>query len=73
LAYTLKLSNSDMLVLTSKCEMFRDDREYKVTIRYAGRADLAILQQFLLGKMRDLPQEAIQALDVVLRESPSLK
>lgn len=54
-------------------EISRDDREYKVIIRYAGRADLALLQKFLLGKMRDLPQEAIQALDVVLRESPSLK
>ncbi|KAJ1701044.1 hypothetical protein LUZ63_000823 [Rhynchospora breviuscula] len=50
----------------------RDDKEYKVTIRYAGRADLALLQQFLHSKLRDLPQEAIQALDVVLRESPSL-
>ncbi|KAJ4745605.1 Argonaute protein [Rhynchospora pubera] len=49
-----------------------DDKEYKVTIRYAGRADLALLQLFLHGKLRDLPQEAIQALDVVLRESPSL-
>ncbi|KAJ3670135.1 hypothetical protein LUZ60_010459 [Juncus effusus] len=50
----------------------KDDREYKVTIRLAGRADLRSLQSFLRGKMKDLPQEAIQALDVVLRESPSL-
>uniref|UniRef100_A0A0A9ABP6 Protein argonaute MEL1 n=1 Tax=Arundo donax TaxID=35708 RepID=A0A0A9ABP6_ARUDO len=46
--------------------------EYKVTIRYAGRANLYHLQQFLEGRQRDSPQDTIQALDVVLRESPSL-
>ncbi|KAK3126587.1 hypothetical protein QOZ80_7AG0558960 [Eleusine coracana subsp. coracana] len=46
--------------------------EYKITIRYAGRADLYHLQQFLLGRQRDSPQDTIQALDIVLRESPSL-
>lgn len=29
------------------------------------------LQQFLAGRQRDMPQETIQVLDVVLRESPS--
>jgi hypothetical protein len=31
------------------------------------------LQEFLHGQQRDSPQDTIQALDVVLRESPSLK
>lgn len=49
------------------------EREYKITIRIAGRTDFYHLQQFLLGRQRDMPQETIQVLDVVLRESPSWK
>lgn len=49
------------------------EKEYKVTIRLAGRADLHHLQQFLDGQQRDMPQETIQVLDVVLRETPSAK
>ncbi|OAY78984.1 Protein argonaute MEL1 [Ananas comosus] len=49
------------------------EKEYKVTIRFAGRADLHHLQQFLDGQQRDMPQETIQVLDVVLRETPSTK
>jgi eukaryotic translation initiation factor 2C len=45
----------------------RAEREYKITIRIAGRTDLYHLQQFLLGRQRDMPQETIQVLDVVLR------
>ncbi|KAF3330154.1 hypothetical protein FCM35_KLT05485 [Carex littledalei] len=69
--FVIKLSDKDKDKGKDK-EKKGKKREYKVIIRYAGRADLALLQQFLLGKLRDLPQEAIQALDVVLRESPSL-
>jgi hypothetical protein len=52
---------------------FLNFSEYKVTIRYAARANLYHLQQFLNGQQRDSPHDAIQALDVVMRESPSLK
>ncbi|CAN6197137.1 unnamed protein product [Urochloa humidicola] len=51
----------------------RREIEYKVTIRYAARANLYHLQQFLNGQQRDSPHDTIQALDVVMRESPSLK
>jgi hypothetical protein len=47
--------------------------EYKVTVRFAARANLYHLQQFLSGRQRDCPQDTIQALDVVLRESPCQK
>ncbi|XP_039797428.1 protein argonaute MEL1-like [Panicum virgatum] len=50
----------------------RREIEYKVTIRYAARANLYHLQQFLNGQQRDSPHDTIQALDVVMRESPSL-
>lgn len=52
-------------------ERDRRDKEYTVTIRLAGRADLHHLQEFLLGKQFDAPQDTIQALDIVLREFPS--
>uniref|UniRef100_A0A0E0KJZ0 Protein argonaute N-terminal domain-containing protein n=1 Tax=Oryza punctata TaxID=4537 RepID=A0A0E0KJZ0_ORYPU len=55
----------------SKSRATKAEREYKITIRIAGRIDVYHLQQFLLGRQRDMPQETIQVLDVVLRESPS--
>uniref|UniRef100_A0A0D9W085 Piwi domain-containing protein n=1 Tax=Leersia perrieri TaxID=77586 RepID=A0A0D9W085_9ORYZ len=59
------------LIDPEKKEKERAEREYKIAIRIAGRTDLYHLQQFLLGRQRDMPQETIQVLDVVLRESPS--
>ncbi|KAM0928317.1 hypothetical protein ACQ4PT_002411 [Festuca glaucescens] len=59
------------LVDPEKKDKERAEREYKITIRIAGRTDLYHLQQFLCGRQRDMPQETIQVLDVVLRESPS--
>ncbi|KAL8263040.1 hypothetical protein R6Q59_024389 [Mikania micrantha] len=47
------------------------EREFKVTIKFAAKKDLHFLKQFLSGRQRDIPQETIQALDVVLRESAS--
>ncbi|GKD43422.1 PAZ domain-containing protein, partial [Tanacetum coccineum] len=46
-------------------------REFKVTIKFAARKELDHLRQFLAGRQQDNPQETIQALDVVLRESAS--
>ncbi|KAG8061410.1 hypothetical protein GUJ93_ZPchr0003g18310 [Zizania palustris] len=59
------------LIDPEKRDKERAEREYKITIRIAGRTDLYHLQQFLRGRQRDMPQETIQVLDVVLRESPS--
>jgi len=59
------------LVDREKKEKERAEREYKITIRIAGRTDMYHLHQFLRGRQRDMPQETIQVLDVVLRESPS--
>ncbi|KAF3340603.1 protein argonaute MEL1-like protein [Carex littledalei] len=49
------------------------EKEYRVTIKFAAKADLHHLQQFLQGRQFDSPQETIHALDVVLRESPCTK
>ncbi|XP_071690397.1 protein argonaute MEL1-like [Rutidosis leptorrhynchoides] len=45
------------------------EKEFQVTIKFAAKKDLHHLKQFLDGRQRDIPQETIQALDVVLRES----
>ncbi|XP_010933336.1 protein argonaute MEL1 [Elaeis guineensis] len=51
----------------------RGEKEYNVTIKFAGHPDLHHLQEFLRGRQMDAPQETIQVLDVVLRESPSTR
>ncbi|XP_068651672.1 protein argonaute MEL1-like [Aristolochia californica] len=51
----------------------RRERDFKVAIRLVSRPDLHNLMQFLAGRQRDIPQETIQVLDIVLRESPSLR
>ncbi|CAK8538743.1 unnamed protein product [Lathyrus sativus] len=49
----------------------RRDREFKVVIKLASRADLHHLGLFLEGRQTDAPQEALQVLDIVLRELPT--
>ncbi|WRX21058.1 PAZ domain - like 5 [Theobroma cacao] len=44
------------------------EREYKVVIKFVARANMHHLGQFLAGKRADAPQEALQILDIVLRE-----
>ncbi|KAM7488360.1 hypothetical protein LguiB_025844 [Lonicera macranthoides] len=46
-------------------------REYKVVIKFVARANLHHLGQFLAGRRADAPQEALQILDIVLRELSS--
>lgn len=40
-------------------------------IKFAARADLHHLGLFLQGRIADAPQEALQVLDIVLRELPT--
>uniref|UniRef100_A0A0E0D6Y4 Ubiquitin-like domain-containing protein n=1 Tax=Oryza meridionalis TaxID=40149 RepID=A0A0E0D6Y4_9ORYZ len=54
------------LIDPEKKDKERVEREYKITIRIAARADLyhlqqflLVFQQFLLGRKRDMPQETI--------------
>ncbi|CAN0902227.1 Protein argonaute 1 [Linum grandiflorum] len=49
----------------------RREREFKVVIKFAARADLHHLGEFLQGRQADAPQEALQVLDIVLRELPN--
>ncbi|XP_028756822.1 protein argonaute 5-like isoform X2 [Neltuma alba] len=71
--FVVKLVDSDEQASSSGSTRNKREREFKVTIRYASKADLHHLQQFLRCRQLDNPQETIQALDVVLRASPSEK
>ncbi|KAK6921362.1 Protein argonaute, Mid domain [Dillenia turbinata] len=51
----------------------RREREFKVVIKFAARADLHHLGLFLQGRTADAPQEALQVLDIVLRELPTTR
>lgn len=42
-------------------------------IKLAARADLHHLGLFLQGRQTDAPQEALQVLDIVLRELPTTR
>ncbi|EPS72591.1 hypothetical protein M569_02166, partial [Genlisea aurea] len=51
----------------------RRERDFKVVIKFAARADLYHLAMFLQGRQADAPQEALQVLDIVLRELPTTR
>ena len=51
----------------------RKERVFKVAIKFASRADLHHLELFLQGRQADAPQEALQVLDIVLRELPTAR
>lgn len=53
------------------CFGCRRERPFKVVIKFAARADLHHLGEFLRGRQADAPQEALQVLDIVLRELPT--
>ncbi|XP_031556457.1 protein argonaute-2-like [Actinia tenebrosa] len=49
------------------------DKKFKVVIKWASQVSMFALQQALEGLSNQIPFEAIQALDVVLRHLPSMK
>ena len=44
-----------------------------MVVKFAARADLHHLAMFLAGRQPDAPQEALQVLDIVLRELPTAR
>lgn len=48
------------------------DRVFKVAIRWVSQVNLFDLERALEGVSRQIPMEAIQALDVVMRHMPSM-
>jgi eukaryotic translation initiation factor 2C len=53
--------------------VLRRQRVFRVVIKFAARADLHHLAMFLAGRQPDAPQEALQVLDIVLRELPTAR
>lgn len=49
----------------------RKNSQFRVTIKFAAKADLHHLGEFLSGRQLDAPQDALQVLDIVLRELPT--
>ncbi|MCO5551524.1 hypothetical protein L7F22_005028 [Adiantum nelumboides] len=49
----------------------RRERQFKVVIKFVAKADLHHLGEFLSGRQPDAPQDALQVLDIVLRELPT--
>ncbi|CAN6442567.1 unnamed protein product [Victoria cruziana] len=48
----------------------RREKDYRVSVKFASTVDIHHLMRFLSGQQLDMPQEAIQALDVILRSNP---
>ncbi|KRZ04635.1 Protein argonaute-2 [Trichinella zimbabwensis] len=51
----------------------REDRRYQVGIKLTSQVSLCRLQDALDGRTRFLPQDTVDALDIILRHLPSLK
>ncbi|KAL3530464.1 hypothetical protein ACH5RR_009786 [Cinchona calisaya] len=65
-------SKEFIINLSDKDDTSRRERKFKVTIKFAAKVDVYHLHEFLRSRQSDVPQEIIQALDVVLREKPSI-
>ena len=48
------------------------DRVFRVTIKWVAQVSLFALEEALEGRTRQIPVDAIQALDVVMRHLPSM-
>ena len=48
------------------------DRVFKVSIKWVAQVSLLALEEALEGRLTDIPFDAIQALDVVMRHLPSM-
>ncbi|XP_072175930.1 protein argonaute-2-like [Diadema setosum] len=49
------------------------DRIFKANIKYEGKVSLSLLESALKGEVVQIPYDAVQALDVIMRHLPSLR
>ncbi len=49
------------------------ERQFQVSIKWVSQVSLALLDEAMEGRVRTVPFEAVQAMDVILRHLPSLK
>lgn len=50
-----------------------DDRKFRVSIKWCAQVSLYMLQEALEGRLRMIPKESVDALDVILRHLPSMR
>ncbi|CAB3400830.1 unnamed protein product [Caenorhabditis bovis] len=49
------------------------ERQFTVSLKWIGQVSLSTLEDAMEGRIRQVPFEAVQAMDVILRHLPSLK
>ncbi|CAL2051731.1 unnamed protein product [Caenorhabditis brenneri] len=49
------------------------ERQFSVSLKWVGQVSLSTLEDAMEGRVRQVPFEAVQAMDVILRHLPSLK
>lgn len=49
------------------------ERQFKVSIKWVCQVSLSLLDEAMEGRIRTVPFEAVQAMDVILRHLPSLR
>ncbi|GMY15910.1 protein argonaute 5-like isoform X1 [Fagus crenata] len=69
--FVVKLENDDEHSAPASSGSVRKEGRFLVAIKLASKAGMNHLQQFLMGMQPDIPQETIQALDIVPRALPS--
>jgi hypothetical protein len=72
---SFKASSPSFLIwIASPCSArARAERRFKVLVKIAARVDLYRLDEYLGGRLPEAPQEALQALDIVLREQATIR
>lgn len=73
----LKFCNSFQASIKKVPEVYlfvcRKSKTFRVVIKLVARVDLHHLKMFLSGQKADAPHEALQGLDIVLRELPTTR
>lgn len=49
------------------------ERQFKVSIKWCSQVSLSMLEEAMEGRIRTIPYESVQAMDVILRHLPSLR
>lgn len=50
-----------------------NERQFRVSVRWVSQVSLSLLEEAMEGRVRNVPYESVQAMDVILRHLPSLK
>lgn len=49
------------------------ERSFRVSIKWVSQVSLSLLEEAMEGRVRSIPYDSVQAMDVILRHLPSLK